>query len=114
VIAFFVIRSQQSDDDDPRYHANPNIKLPPPSNPVVVPPPIPIDAAEPLADQEIEVVEDEVATEPGTIVKLRETKKTKKKIRKRRPPRETPKPPPDEPTDGTWDPTTLFPDKVNP
>jgi serine/threonine protein kinase len=112
--AFFLIRAQQSDDDDPRYQANPNIKLPPPSNPVVVQPVATPDAAEEV--EEVVIEEDvadgsgssEPATEPPT------KKKKNKKIRKtgRRPPRDTQKPPPDEePTDGNWDPDGLFPKK---
>jgi serine/threonine protein kinase len=113
-IAFFVIRSQQDDADDPRHQANPNIKLPPPSNPIVVPA---IDAAVEVvatpdaAEVEVEEVEDGGSAATAPIVKLRETKK--KKIRRpvRRPPRDTTKPPPEEPTDSTWDPNGLFPEK---
>ncbi|MDQ3341807.1 MAG: hypothetical protein M4D80_42205, partial [Myxococcota bacterium] len=118
--AFFIIRSQGNDDDDPRYKANPNIKLPPPSNPMVVQPVIPPDVAE-EETEEVEVEEDVVdagsgSDEPGTL--LEPPAKKKKKIRKtvRRPPRDTQKPAeeptePTEPADGTWDPNGLFPKK---
>jgi hypothetical protein len=109
-VAFFIIRSQQSDGDDPRTRANPNIKLPPPST--VIPPPVQQavtpDAAEVVVEDAAEVV-DEVGSGSAPAVEPRDPTAKKKKKKKRRTvrrPRQTS--PLDDEAPG-WDRNELFP-----
>jgi eukaryotic-like serine/threonine-protein kinase len=99
-VLFVVLR--ETDDDDPRQRANPNIKLPPPSNPApVVLPPLAADAA---VEEETVVPAPVVAPPPVKIDTVHKKKKKKVKRPTRRP-RKAAEPP----TESAWDRESLFP-----
>lgn len=102
--AFVVLR--ETDDDDPRNRPNPNIRLPPPSNPVPValPPPAPDAAVEEVVAPEPQPVAE--PPPPPSIVK-QDTVSKKKRKKTKRPTRRPRKPPPA--PEATWDRDALFP-----
>jgi serine/threonine protein kinase len=98
VVLFVAVR--EIDGDDPRQHANPNIKLPPPSNPMPV-------VLPPLAAEEARVADPEPVVAPPPV--KQESVHKKKKKKGKRPTRRPRKAPAVQPAESAWDRESLLP-----